>query len=231
MALRLEDLAKTLDHALLEPEATPADLERVCAEAREHHLASVCVLPQFVAEAVEHLRGCDVKVCAVIGCPLGDEPSRAKIAVAERCAADGAGEVEVVVNVGAMVAGEFLDVRDELAALVHSVRMTSVNSGKGQVLVKIALETSHLDEKRIRLAGRIIASAGADFAANSTGRDGGAPRADVELLRECLPEAVAVKASGRIETLADVQSMVDAGAARVGTARAAAIMNEAREPV
>jgi deoxyribose-phosphate aldolase len=231
MALRLEDLAKTLDHALLEPEATRADLERVCAEAREHHLASVCVLPQFVAEAVEHLRGCDVKVCAVIGCPLGDEPSRAKIAVAERCAADGAGEVEVVVNVGAMVAGEFLDVRDELAALVHSVRMTSVNSGKGQVLVKIALETSHLDEKRIRLAGRIIASAGADFAANSTGRDGGAPRADVELLRECLPEAVAVKASGRIETLADVQSMVDAGAARVGTARAAAIMNEAREPV
>jgi deoxyribose-phosphate aldolase len=226
MALRLEDLAKTLDHALLEPEATPADLERVCAEAREHHLASVCVLPQFVSEAVEHLRGCDVKVCAVIGCPLGDEPSRAKIA-----AADGAGEVEVVVNVGAMVAGEFLDVRDELAALVHSVRMTSVNSGKGQVLVKIALETSHLDEKRIRLAGRIIASAGADFAANSTGRDGAAPRADVELLRECLPEAVAVKASGRIDTLADVQSMVDAGAARVGTARAAAIMNEAREPV
>ena len=150
--------------------------------------------------------------------------------MAERCAADGAGEVEVVVNVGAMVAGEFLDVRDELAALVHSVRMTSVNSGKGQVLVKIALETSHLDEKRIRLAGRIIASAGADFAANSTGRDGTAPRADVELLRECLPEAVAVKASG-IETLADVQSMVDAGATRVGTARAAAIMNEAREPV
>ena len=231
MALRLEDLAKTLDQALLEPEATPADIERVCAEAREHHLASVCVLPQFVAEAVEHLRGCDVKVCAVIGCPLGDEPSRAKIAVAERCAADGAGEVEVVVNVGAMVAGEFLDVRDELAALVHSVRMTSVNSGKGQVLVKIALETSHLDEKRIRLAGRIIASAGADFAANSTGRGGAAPRADVELLRECLPEAVAVKASGRIETLADVQSMVDAGATRVGTARAAAIMNEAREPV
>lgn len=231
MALRLEDLAKTLDHALLDPEGTPADVERVCAEAREHHLASVCVLPQFVGAAVEHLRGCDVKVCAVIGGPLGDEPSRTKIAVAERCAADGAGEVEVVVNVGSMLAGEFLDVRDELAALVHSVRMTSVNSGKGQVLVKIALETSHLDEKRIRLAGRIIASAGADFAANSTGRDGAAPGADVELLRECLPEAVAVKASGRIETLADVQSMVDAGAARVGTAQAAAIMNEAREPV
>jgi deoxyribose-phosphate aldolase len=150
MALRLEDLAKTLDHALLDPEGTPADVERVCAEAREHHLASVCVLPQFVGAAVEHLRGCDVKVCAVIGGPLGDEPSRAKIAVAERCAADGAGEVEVVVNVGSMLAGEFLDVRDELAALVHSVRMTSVNSGKGQVLVKIALETSHLDEKRIR---------------------------------------------------------------------------------
>ena len=231
MALRLEDLAKTLDHALLEPDATPDAVGRVCAEAREHHLASVCVLPEFVGAAVEHLRGCDVKVCAVIGGPLGDEASKSKIAVAERCASDGAGEIEVVINVGAMLAGEFLAVRNELAALAHAVRMKSVNSGKGQVLVKVVLETSHLDEKRIRLAGRIIAAAGADFAANSTGRDGPATTAHVELLRECLPDAVAVKASGRIETLADVQSMVDAGAARVGTAQAAAIMNEVREPV
>jgi deoxyribose-phosphate aldolase len=231
MARRLEDLAKTLDHALLDPEATPADVERVCAEARGHHLASVCVLPEFVCAAAELLRGCDVKVCAVIGTPLGDNPAKSKIALAERCAGDGAGEIEVVINVGAMLAGDFLAVRNELAALVHAVRMKSVNSGKGHVLVKVVLETSHLDEKRIRLAGRIIAAAGADFAANSTGRDGAAPVADVELLRECLPDAVAVKASGRIETLADVQEMVDAGAARVGTARAGAIMNQVREPV
>jgi deoxyribose-phosphate aldolase len=97
--------------------------------------------------------------------------------------------------------------------------------------VKVALETSYLDEKRIRLAGRIVAAAGADFAANSTGRDGATSVADIELLRECLPDAVAVKASGRIETLADVQTMVDAGAARVGTPQAAAIMDEVREPV
>ena len=231
MALRLEDLAKTLDHALLDPEATPADVERVCAEAREHHLASVCVPPELVAAAVEHLRGCDVKVCAVIGGPLGNDPARSKIGHAERCASGGAGEIEVVVNVGAMLAGDFLAVRNELAALVHAVRMKSVNSGKGHVLVKVVLETAHLDEKRIRLAGRIVAAAGADFAANSAGRDDAAPVADVELLRECLPDGVAVKASGRIETLAEVQSMVDAGAARVGTARAAAIMNEVREPV
>ena len=231
MALRLEDLPKTLDHALLDPGATPADVERVCAEARDHHLASVCILPELVEAAVEHLRGCDVKVCAVIGGPLGDEPSRAKIALAERCAGDGAGEIEVVINVGAMLAGDFLAVRNELAALVHAVRMKSVNSGRGHALVKIVLETSHLDEKRIRLAGRIIAAAGADFVANSTGRDGAALVAHVELLRECLPEGVAVKASGRIETLADVQTMVDAGAARVGTARAGAIMDEVREPV
>jgi deoxyribose-phosphate aldolase len=231
MALRLEELAKTLDHAVLDPEATPADVERVCAEAREHHLASVCVLPAFVAAAAEHLRGCDVKVCAVIGGPLGDEPARSKIALAERSAAEGAGEVEVVLNVGAMLDGDFLAVRNELAQLVHAVRMKSVNSGKGQVLVKVALETTHLDEKRIRLAGRIVASSGADFAANSTGRNGAAPIADVELLRECLPDAVAVKASGRIETLADVLSMVEAGAARVGTPQAGVIMSEAREPV
>jgi deoxyribose-phosphate aldolase len=231
MALRLEDLAKTLDHAVLDPEATAADVERVCAEARSHHLASVCVLPEFVNAAAQHLRGCDVRVCAVIGGPLGNEPAKVKIALAERCAADGAGEIEVVINVGAMLGGEFLTVRNELAALVHAVRMKSVNSGKGQVLVKVALETSHLDEKRIRLAGRIVAAAGADFATNSAGRDGAAPVADVELLRECLPDAVAVKASGRIETLADVQTMVDAGAARVGTSQAAAIMDEVRESV
>ena len=231
MALRLEDLAKTLDHALLDPEATPADVERVCAEAREHHLASVCVLPELVEDSVEHLRGCDVKVCAVIGGRLGDEPSKAKIALAERCAGEGAGEIEVVINVGAMLTGDVLAVRDELAALVHSVRMKSVNSGRGHALVKIALETSHLDEKRIRLAGRIIAASGADFAANSTGRDGAARVGHVELLRECLPEGVAVKASGRIETLEDVQTMVDAGAARVGTARAGSIMDGLREPV
>ena len=231
MTLRFEDLAKTLDHALLDPEATPADLEQMCGEARAHHLASVCVLPEFVEAAAEHLRGCDVKVCAVIGGLLGDEPAKTKIALAQRCTAEGAGEIEVVINVGSMLAGDFLAVRNELAALVHAVRMKAVNSGRGHVLVKVVLETSHLDEKRIRLAGRIIAAAGADFAANSTGRDGSAAVAHVELLRECLPEGVAVKASGRVETLADVQTMVDAGAARVGTPRAAAIMDEVREPV
>jgi deoxyribose-phosphate aldolase len=231
MALRLEDLAKTLDHALLDPEATEADIERVCAEAREHHLASVCVLPEVVRAAAEHLHGCDVKVCAVIGIPNGGESARRKIALAEQCAADGAGEVEIVLNVGAMLAADFLAVRDELAAIVHAVRMKGVNSGKGVVLVKIAVETGRLDDKRIRLACRIVAAAGADFASTSTGRDGAAPVADVELLRECLPEGVAVKASGGIETLADVEAMVNAGAARVGTTRAAAIMSGVREPV
>jgi deoxyribose-phosphate aldolase len=231
MALRLEDLAKTLDHTLLDPDATAEQLERVCAEARQHHLAAVCVLPRFVHAAAEHLHGCDVKVCAVIGVPHGDEPSKTKIALAERCAADGAGEVEIVLNVGAMLAADVLGVRDELAALVHAVRMKSVNSGKGHVLVKVALETAHLDDKRIRLACRLVAAAGADFAATSTGYDGAAPVADVELLRESLPDGVAVKASGGIDTLADVEAMVDAGAARVGTTRAAAIMNGIREPV
>jgi deoxyribose-phosphate aldolase len=230
MALRLEDLAKTLDHALLDPAGNHTDIERVCVEAREHHLASVCVLPQFVRPAAEHLRGCDVKVCADIGIPRGDEPARTKVALAERCVADGAGEVEIVLNVGAMLAADFLAVRDELSALVHAVRMRSVNSGKGLVLVKVALETSHLDEKRIRLACHIVEAAGADFAATSTGCDGAGPVADVELLRECLPDGIAVKASG-IETLADVEAMVDAGAARVGTTQAAAIMNMVREPV
>lgn len=231
MPLRPEELAKTLDHALLDSAATAADVDRLCAEAREHHVAAVCVLPEFVRMAADQLRGCDVKVCAVVGLPLGDGSAREKIALAERAVADGAGEIEVVLNVGAMLAAEFLAVRDELAALVHALRMKSVNSGKGRVLVKVALETAHLDEKRIRLACRIVEAAGADFAATSTGRDGAARTDDVELLRECLSEHVAVKASGSIGTLADVEAMIGAGAARVGTPAAAAIMTGVHEPV
>jgi deoxyribose-phosphate aldolase len=225
MLLRPADLAKTLDHALLDPAAEPESIARVCAEAREHHVASVCVPPELVSIAAEHLRGCDVKVCAVIGLPFGSDSAGEKIALAEQAVADGAGEIEVVLNVDAMLAADFLAVRDELSALVRALGMKSVNTGKGVVLVKVAVETSQLDEKRIRLACKIAEAAGADFVATSTGREGRVHTDEVELLRECLPEAIGVKAAGRIETLADVEAMVGAGAARVGTAQAGMIMS------
>src|SRR5919109_430957 len=135
MALRLDGLAKTIDHSLLEPTATASDVDRLCAEAREHHFASVCVLPYFVPQAAAMLRGCDVKVCTVVSFPFGADSPKAKIAAAEHCVAAGADELDVVVNVPALRSGDFRLVRDELGALVRAVRVRSVNMGKGIVLL------------------------------------------------------------------------------------------------
>jgi deoxyribose-phosphate aldolase len=226
MALRLEELSKTIDQTLLDPDATSRDVETVCHRARELHVASVCVLPANVARAAEELRGCDVKVCAVVGFPLGAATAKKKIAAALRALSDGAGELEFAVNVRALRAGDARLVRDELVAFVRAVGMTSANGGRGTVLLKAILGTSELDDKLKKLACGIVERAEVDFAQTSTGR--GAALAtihDVELLRECLSESVGVKASGRIETLEDVQAMLSAGAGRIGSAAASEILD------
>jgi deoxyribose-phosphate aldolase len=227
MALRLEELAKTIDHALLEPAAAEPEIDRLCADAREHHLASVCVLPIHVRRAAAALRACDVKVCAVVGFPFGGDEFRAKIAAAERSVGAGANEIEVVLNIGAMLTGAFRLVRDEIVALNHAVRMQSVNTGKGAVLVKAVLETPRLDDKRKLLACKIVEDAGVDFAVTSTGYGGdGATLRDVDLLRDCLSESVGVKASGDIGTVADAYELVNAGAARLGTTTAVELLRD-----
>jgi deoxyribose-phosphate aldolase len=225
MALRLEELAKTIDHTLLRPTTILGDVERICGEAREHHFASVCVLPSYVAHAVEGLRGCDVKVCTVVSFPFGADSTRAKIASAEHAVAVGADELDVVLNVPLLLSGDFRSVRDELVSLVRAVRVKSVNAGKGIVLVKVILECSHLDDKLKKLACRIALDAGADFVETSTGFGaGGATLHDVELLRDCLPESVGVKASGGIDSADAAEAMVGAGAGRIGTESGVAIM-------
>jgi len=225
VALRLEELAKTIDHTVLAPTTLSVDVERVCDEARECHFAAVCVLPSFVPQAVEALRGCDVKVCTVVSFPFGADSTRGKIAAAEHAVAAGADELDVVLNVPALRSGDFRYVRDELVALVRAVRIKSVNAGKGIVLVKAILECCYLDDKLKRLACRIAEDAGADFVETSTGFGaGGATLHDVELLRDCLPEGVGVKATGGIETAAQAEELVAAGAGRLGTGRAVEIV-------
>jgi deoxyribose-phosphate aldolase len=224
MPLRLEELAKTIDHTLLAPTTTLQHIGRLCDEARQHHFASVCVLPAFVPYAVEQLRGCDVKVCTVVSYPHGADATKAKVAGAEHAVASGADELDVVLNVPLLLSGDFRFVRDELVALVRAVRVKSVNSGRGIVLLKAILECCYLDDKLKKLACRIVEDAGADFVETSTGSDGGATLHDVELLRDCLPEAVGVKATGGIETAEDAEAMVAAGAGRIGTSAAVEIM-------
>lgn len=219
MALRLEELAKTIDHTLLGATATLHDVDRLCDEARTHHFAAVCVLPFAVPVAVAALRGCDVKVATVVSYPLGADTTRAKIVAAESSIAAGADELGVVLNVPALLSGDFRLVRDELVSFVRAVRVKSVNGGRGIVLTKVIVDCPVLDDKLKRLTCRIAEDAGADFVETSTGFDGSdATLRDVELLRDCLPESVGVKASGGVRTADEAEAMVGAGAGRIGTA-------------
>jgi deoxyribose-phosphate aldolase len=226
MALRLEELAKTVDHTLLDPCAPEAEVEKVCARAREVHLASLCVLPKHVAGAAVHLRGSDVKVCAVVGYPDGASASKAKVAEAERSLDEGAGELEFALNVRAMLAGDFRLVRDELAAFTRTVRMRTANGGRGSVVLKGVIGVTRLDDKRKKLACKLVELAGMDFAQTESN---GAPVAvhDVEVLRDYLPETVGVKAAGGVETLEEALTIINAGAGRVGSASALDILSEA----
>jgi deoxyribose-phosphate aldolase len=216
MALRTEELAKTIDQTLLDVEASQGEVEALCRRARELHLASVCVVPGHVPTAAEELRRGDVKVCCVVGFPTGAASSTKKIAEAER--ALGAGELEFVLNVHALRKGDVRLVRDELVAFARTIRMRTENGGRGAVVLKAIVGTEHLDTKLIQLACGIIERAGIDFAQTSTGHGANvATVQEVELLRDCLSESVGVKASGGIETIEDVLAMVNAGAGRIGS--------------
>ena len=224
--MRAEDLTKTLDHTVLSPDTTEADIERACAEAREHHFAALCSYPQFVPLMAERLRGCDVKTCAVIDFPDGAGSTLERAQAADRAVAEGADELDVVMNYRAMLAGDFRLVRDDLVRVVRAVRGRAANDARGDVLVMVIIEAPLMDDKLKRLACMIVDGAGADFAKTCTGAGTEATIHDVELMRDALPEAVGVKAAGGVRTLEAVQAMIGAGAARVGTSSAVSVMAE-----
>jgi deoxyribose-phosphate aldolase len=222
-----EELAKTIDHTLLRADTTRPDVERLCREAARYHFAAVCVFPHFVPLADGLLRTADVKVCTVVSFPYGADGRRAKVVAAEEAVAQGAEEIDVVINVQGLLSGDFGAVRAELASVVRAVRMKSVNSGRGQGIVKAIIETCYLTNKMKKLACKICEQAGVDFVKTSTGTGPrGATVQDVELLRDALDEHVGVKASGGIRTFHDVEAMINAGAGRIGTSAGIEIMRE-----
>ncbi len=231
MALRPEELAKTIDHTLLRANATRTDIEQLCEDARKYHFATVVVFPCYVPLASTLLKSHDVKVCTVVSFPFGGDTTITKVRAAENAVGSGADEVEFVINIGAMLSGNFRLVRDEIAAVVRAVRMKSVNVGKGLVLVKVILEAAYFDKKLKKLACRMIEDGGADFVKTSTGYGPtGATVPDVELLRDELSENLGVKAAGGIVTAEDAETMINAGAARLGTSHAVEIMERFTEP-
>ena len=202
------NLAKYIDHTLLKPQASEAEIAKLCQEAKQYGFFSVCVNPYWVSFCKEQLKGSDVKVCTVIGFPLGATPSEVKVFEAKKALADGAGELDMVVNIGAIKSGDW----DTVLTDIQAVR----NAGDNFTL-KVIIETSVLtDEEKVKVC-QLAEKAGADFVKTSTGfTGGGATTADVALMRKTVSEKVQVKASGGVRTREDFDAMVAAGATRIG---------------
>ncbi len=222
-ALTPEQVAKLIDHTLLKPDATAADVEKLCAEARQHGFFSVCVNPVFVPQVKGLLKGSSVKVCCVVGFPLGAQDPQIKLLEARKAIREGAQEVDMVVNVGALKGKDDALVLRDIRGVVEACK-------DGRALSKVILETALLtDEEKVR-ACELSMKAGADYVKTSTGfSSGGATAEDIALMaRTVAPRKLGVKASGGIRTLADLVKMVKAGATRVGASASVKILEEAR---
>ena len=205
-------MAKYIDHTYLKPEASIEDIRRICDEAKKFHTASVCVNPSYIKFVAQQLEGSGVTPCCVIGFPLGATTPEVKAFEASDAATNGAREVDMVINIGAVKSGDWMLVKRDIEAVVNAVR--------GRALVKVIIECCLLtDEEKVK-ACTVSKLAGADFVKTSTGfSTGGATREDVALLRECCEDHVKVKASGGIKTLQDAEDMIALGADRLGTSR------------
>jgi deoxyribose-phosphate aldolase len=211
-------IAAMIDHTLLKPTATVEQVSKLCSEAKEYHFASVCVNPCYVKLASGLLKGSDVKVCTVIGFPLGAAASEVKAYEAERAVMDGAQEVDMVINIGALKGGSINLVEKDISEVVRA--------SHGAV-VKVIIETCFLTDEEKEAACRLAQKAGAHFVKTSTGfGTAGATVEDVALMRKTVGESMGVKASGGIRSLADVLALVEAGASRIGASSGVAIMEE-----
>jgi deoxyribose-phosphate aldolase len=206
-----------LDHSVLKPEASRADVQAGAGVVREWRIGFYCVQPCWVREAVAAVQGTDARVVSVIGFPHGCDRPRIKAEAARVAVGEGAAELDMVVNLGALASDDRKLVSADIAAVVAAAP---------GVPVKVILETAALDDTRKRLGARLAVEAGAAFLKTSTGFHpaGGATVQDVRLLREIAGAAVGVKASGGVRTLADAQAMIAAGATRIGTSASAAIL-------
>jgi deoxyribose-phosphate aldolase len=216
------EIARRIDHTLLKPEATRAQIETLCREAREHGFATVCVNPSWVPLCRDLLRGSETRVCTVVGFPLGATLPEVKAYEASRVVAEGACEVDMVVNVGALKSGEFRTVERDIAGVVES-------SHRGGALVKVIIEAALLDDDEKVRACVLSQAAGADFVKTSTGfGPGGATAADVALMRRVVGPQMGVKAAGGVRDLESARAMLQAGADRIGASVGVKIVSESQ---
>ena len=210
------DLASFIDHALLTPTATPEQIEQCCADADRYHFATVCIQPAYVRLAANLLHNKRPKVCTVIGFPYGATTSVTKLFEAQDAVENGATELDVVINIGLLKAGQTNDVHREIAEIREATGQT----------IKAILEMALLTEAEKRLAAELCMDAGATFLKTSTGLYGGATLADVRLLKELTKDRVGIKASGGIRTAQQALDLIVAGATRLGTSHGPALVHQ-----
>jgi deoxyribose-phosphate aldolase len=220
--LSVQQIAQLIDHTVLRPETTRSDIEQLCREARQYKFYSVCVNPAWVSLARQLLEGSGVKVCAVVGFPLGAQPPETKAMEARRCIREGAKEIDMVINVGALKSGDDELVLRDIRGVVEACR-------DGSAKCKVILETGLLSNEEKARACELAVKARADFVKTSTGfGPGGATVEDVSLMARIVRDkGLGVKASGGIRSLADLLKMVAAGATRIGTSSGVKILKEA----
>ena len=211
-------IAALIDHTILKPEATRSDVVKICREAREYRFASVCVNPYWVPLVKAELSGSPVKVCSVVGFPLGATSTEAKVCETAAALRAGAQEIDMVINVGALRSGDTDAVKNDIQSVVRVAHQAGA-------IVKVILETALLDDTQKTVASTISKAAGADFVKTSTGfSTSGATVHDIVLMRAAVGPNIGVKASGGIRTLQDVQAMTAAGATRIGASASVKIV-------
>lgn len=212
------NIAKMIDHTLLKADATKEQIVTLCEEAKQYTFASVCVNPTWVKTASDLLNGTEVKVCTVIGFPLGASTSATKAFETEDAIKNGASEVDMVINIGALKDKNYELVREDIKAVV--------DAAKGKALSKVIIETSLLTNEEKEIACKLAVEAGADFVKTSTGfSTGGATVEDIQLMRRTVGPEIGVKASGGVRSSEDTEKMVAAGATRIGASSGVAIVN------
>ncbi|NMF04126.1 deoxyribose-phosphate aldolase [Clostridium beijerinckii] len=215
------NIAKYIDHTILKPEATVEDVKRLCREAKEYNFASVCVNGCYAKLVSTELMGTDVKTCVVVGFPLGAMTKEAKAFETDQAIQNGATEIDMVINVGALKDKNYSLLKEDIEAVV--------NAAKGKALVKVIIETCLLtDEEKVK-ACEIAKEAKADFVKTSTGfSTGGATKEDIALMRKTVGPDLGVKASGGVRDFKAAMEMINAGASRVGASASISIVSESK---
>ncbi|MEC3883158.1 deoxyribose-phosphate aldolase [Halobacillus litoralis] len=213
-----QNLAKMIDHTQLKPDTLKDKITQICTEAKEQNFASVCVNPHWVSYCAELLEGTDVKVCTVIGFPLGATTKETKAFETKQAIEKGATEVDMVINIGELKSGNHELVQQDIEAVVREA--------EGKAIVKVIIETSLLTEEEKVTACELAKAAGADFVKTSTGfSGGGATVEDISLMRKTVGPDMGVKASGGVRDYEGAKAMIEAGATRIGASSGIAIVN------